>query len=72
MTAQIAGCIQRALQPLGVGVVVEGSHECMTTRGVHKRGVSMITSSMLGAFRDDARTRSEFLRFIEAGNGRRG
>ncbi len=71
MTAQIAGCIQRALQPLGVGVVVEGSHECMTTRGVHKRGVSMITSSMLGAFRDDARTRSEFLRFIEAGNGRR-
>ena len=72
MTAQIAGCIQRALQPLGVGVVVEGSHECMTTRGVHKRGVSMITSSMLGAFRDDARTRAEFLRFIEAGAGRRG
>ena len=72
MTAQIAGCIQRALQPLGVGVVVEGSPECMTTRGVHKRGVSMITSSMLGAFRDDARTRAEFLRFIEAGAGRRG
>jgi GTP cyclohydrolase I len=72
MTAQIAGCIQRALQPLGVGVVVEGVHECMTTRGVHKRGVSMITSSMLGAFRDDARTRSEFLQFIETGSGRRG
>ncbi|WP_149195091.1 GTP cyclohydrolase I FolE [Luteimonas suaedae] len=71
MTAQIAGCIQRALQPLGVGVVVEGAHECMTTRGVHKRGVSMITSTMLGSFREDARTRAEFLRFIEVGNGYR-
>ena len=70
MTAQIAGCIQRALAPLGVGVVVEGAHECMTTRGVHKRGVSMVTSRMLGSFRDDARTRAEFLRFIE-GSGRR-
>ena len=67
MTAQIAGCIQRALQPMGVGVVVEGVHECMTTRGVHKRGVSMVTSTMLGAFRDDARTRAEFLRFIQVG-----
>jgi len=64
MTAQIAGCIQRALQPLGVGVVVNGAHECMTTRGIHKRGVSMITSTMLGSFRDDARTRAEFLRLI--------
>jgi len=70
MTAQIAGCIQRALQPLGVGVVVNGAHECMTTRGVHKRGVSMITSTMLGSFRDDARTRDEFLRLIEV-DGRR-
>ncbi|MEO6154494.1 MAG: GTP cyclohydrolase I FolE [Thermomonas sp.] len=70
MTAQIAGCIQRALQPLGVGVVVEGAHECMTTRGIHKRGVSMITSKMLGSFRDDARTRAEFLRFIDVGSGR--
>lgn len=70
MTAQIAGCIQRALAPVGVGVVVEGAHECMTTRGVHKRGVSMVTSRMLGSFRDDARTRAEFLRFIE-GSGRR-
>ncbi|NYZ61911.1 GTP cyclohydrolase I FolE [Luteimonas sp. SJ-16] len=69
MTAQIAGCIQRALAPLGVGVVVEGAHECMTTRGVHKRGVSMVTSTMLGSFRDDARTRAEFLRFVE-GNRR--
>jgi GTP cyclohydrolase I len=71
MTAQIAKCIQDVLQPLGVGVVVEGVHECMTTRGIHKRGVSMITSKMLGSFREDARTRAEFLRFIEAGNGKR-
>ena len=70
MTAQIAGCIQRALQPRGVGVVVVGAHECMTTRGIHKRGVSMVTSKMLGSFRDDARTRAEFLRFIEVGPGR--
>jgi GTP cyclohydrolase I len=71
MTAQIAQCIQHVLQPLGVGVVVEGAHECMTTRGVHKRGVSMVTSKMLGNFRTDARTRTEFLRFIEAGNHKR-
>ena len=70
MTAQIANCIQRALAPRGVGVVVEGAHECMTTRGIHKRGVSMVTSKMLGSFRDDARTRAEFLRFIEAGGKR--
>jgi GTP cyclohydrolase I len=70
MTAQIAGCIQRALNPRGVGVVIEGAHECMTTRGVHKRGVSMITSKMLGSFREDARTRAEFLRFIDVGPGR--
>ncbi|MGY1521108.1 GTP cyclohydrolase I FolE [Luteimonas sp. A482] len=71
MTAQIAGCIQRVLAPHGVGVVVDASHECMTTRGVHKRGVSMVTSTMLGSFREDARTRAEFLRFIETGGGRR-
>ena len=70
MTAQIADCIQRVLQPRGVGVVVVGAHECMTTRGVHKRGVSMITSKMLGGFRDDARTRAEFLQFIDVGPGR--
>ncbi|MGV8942355.1 MAG: GTP cyclohydrolase I FolE [Lysobacter sp.] len=64
MTAQIADCIQRVLNPRGVGVVIEATHGCMTTRGVHKRGVSMITSKMLGGFRDDARTRSEFLQFI--------
>ena len=70
MTAQIAQVIQDVLQPRGVGVVVEGAHECMTTRGVHKRGVSMITSKMLGTFREDARTRAEFLRFIDVGPGR--
>jgi GTP cyclohydrolase IA len=65
MTAQIAECIERVLRPRGVGVVVDAAHQCMTTRGVHKRGVSMITSKMLGAFREDARTRGEFLRFID-------
>jgi GTP cyclohydrolase I len=65
MTAEIARCINEVLQPRGVGVVIEAAHECMTTRGVHKRGVSMITSKMLGAFRDDARTRAEFLTFID-------
>jgi GTP cyclohydrolase I len=65
MTAEIAACINTVLQPRGVGVVIEAVHECMTTRGVHKRGVSMITSNMLGTFRSDARTRSEFLTFIE-------
>ena len=65
MTAEIARCINDVLQPRGVGVVVEAAHECMTTRGVHKRGVSMITSKMLGSFRTDARTRAEFLTFID-------
>lgn len=65
MTAQIARCIDEVLKPRGVGVVIDASHQCMTTRGVHKRGVSMVTSKMLGAFRDDARTRAEFLRFID-------
>ena len=70
MTAQIAQCIQSVLKPIGVGVVVEGAHECMTTRGIHKRGVSMVTSKMLGTFHDDARTRAEFLAFIDVGSGR--
>ncbi|MGE0115766.1 MAG: GTP cyclohydrolase I FolE [Steroidobacteraceae bacterium] len=64
LTAEIARCINDVLKPRGVGVVIDAVHECMTTRGVHKRGVSMITSKMLGSFRDDARTRQEFLRFI--------
>jgi GTP cyclohydrolase I len=64
LTAQIARCISEVLQPRGVGVVIDAVHECMTTRGVHKSGVSMITSKMLGTFREDARTRAEFLSFI--------
>jgi GTP cyclohydrolase I len=64
MTAQIANCINDVLAPRGVGVVVDASHQCMTTRGVHKSGVSMVTSQMLGLFRKDARTRAEFLRMI--------
>jgi len=64
LTAQIAGCINDVLKPRGVGVVVDAVHQCMTTRGVHKRGVSMITSKMLGTFRADSSTRAEFLRFI--------
>ena len=65
LTAQIAQCIEDVLRPRGVGVVIDAVHQCMTTRGVHKRGVSMITSQMRGSFREDARTRSEFLRFID-------
>jgi GTP cyclohydrolase IA len=64
LTAQIAGCIDEVLHPRGVGVVVDALHQCMTTRGVHKRGVSLITSRMTGTFRSDARTRAEFLQFI--------
>ena len=64
MTAQIANCIQDVLKPKGVGVVIDATHQCMTTRGVHKSGVSMVTSRMLGTFRKDARTRAEFLRMI--------
>jgi GTP cyclohydrolase IA len=65
MTAQIANCIEDVLKPKGVGVVVEAVHQCMTTRGIHKSGVSMVTSQMLGTFRKDARTRAEFLRMID-------
>ena len=70
LTAQIARSIEEVLQPRGVAVVIEAAHECMTTRGIHKRGVSMVTSKMLGSFRDDARTRAEFLQFIAVGQGR--
>ena len=69
MTAQIADCIQDVLKPKGVGVVVEGSHQCMTTRGIHKEGVVMITSRLLGDFRSDPRTRAEFLNIIGRPNG---
>jgi len=60
MTAQIANAIEAALQPRGIAVLIEAEHQCMTTRGVMKPGVSMMTSQMLGAFRDDAKTRLEF------------
>ncbi len=65
MTAQIANTLQDVLQPKGVAVVIEAVHQCMTTRGVHKTGVSMVTSRMLGAFRDDPSTRREFLSMIQ-------
>jgi GTP cyclohydrolase I len=65
LTAEIAHCIEDVLKPRGVGVVIDAVHQCMTTRGVRKRGVSMVTSQMLGSFREDARTRAEFLRFID-------
>jgi GTP cyclohydrolase I len=64
LTAQIAHCIQDVLKPRGVGVVVEGVHQCMTTRGIRKQGVSMVTSQLLGHFRSDPRTRAEFLNMI--------
>ena len=64
LTAQIANTINEVLQPRGVAVVIEASHQCMTTRGVHKPGVAMVTSRMLGAFRDDPTTRREFLSMI--------
>ena len=64
LTAQIANTLNDVLQPRGVAVVIDASHQCMTTRGVHKPGTSMVTSRMLGAFRNDASTRREFLAFI--------
>lgn len=64
LTVQIADTIQRVLQPRGVAVVIEAAHQCMTTRGVHKPGVTMVTSHMLGAFRDDPSTRRELLAMI--------
>lgn len=67
LTAQIANTINEVLQPRGVAVVIEANHECMSTRGVHKTGVSMVTSRMLGAFRHDPSTRREFLSMISNG-----
>jgi len=68
LTAQIANTIQQVLEPRGVAVVIEAAHQCMTTRGIHKPGVTMVTSRMLGAFRDDPTTRREVLSMI--GNGK--
>jgi GTP cyclohydrolase IA len=64
MTAQIANTLDEVLKPKGVAVVIEAAHQCMTTRGVHKPGVTMVTSRMLGAFRDDPSTRRELLAMI--------
>jgi GTP cyclohydrolase I len=66
LTAQVANTIEAVLKPKGVAVVIEAQHQCMTTRGIHKPGVSMVTSRMLGAFRDDASTRREFMAMIGA------
>ena len=70
LTAQIADTIQQVLEPHGVGVVVEAAHQCITTRGIRKPGVSMVTSCMHGSFRDDPATRREFHAMI--GNPRSG
>src|SRR3982750_1007979 len=64
MNAQIAHCIQTVLEPRGVAVVIEAAHQCMTTRGVHKTGVTMVTSTMIGDFRTNSDTRREFLNII--------
>src|SRR5271169_1694332 len=75
MTAEIASCLETVLKPHGVAVVTEATHQCMTTRGVHKPGVTMVTSRMLGVFRNNAETRQEFLSAvgmrgaIHGGNG---
>jgi GTP cyclohydrolase I len=69
MTAQIANTLNEVLQPKGVAVVIEAAHQCMTTRGVHKPGVSMVTSRMLGAFRDDPTSRREVLSMLGTPGG---
>jgi len=65
LTAQIANTIDEVLKPQGVGVIVKASHHCMTTRGIHKHGTDLVTSRMLGCFRDNPITRQEFLKMIE-------
>lgn len=70
MTAQIANTVNEVLDPLGVAVVIEATHHCMTTRGVHRPGVTMVTSTMLGGFRKDPSTRREFLAMIGSPSGR--
>ena len=69
LTAQIANTLSEVLKPRGVGVVIEAAHQCMTTRGVRKPGVSMVSSSMLGSFRTDPVTRKEFLSMINSNEG---
>jgi GTP cyclohydrolase I len=72
MTAQIANTLNDVLQPKGVAVVIEAAHQCMTTRGVHKPGVTMVTSRMLGVFRSDPTTRREVLSMIGTPGGASG
>ena len=69
MTAEIAACLNSVLKPAGVAVVVEGAHECMTTRGVHRSDVTMVTSRMLGVFRTNFKTRQEFFAAIKLNHG---
>ena len=71
MTVEIADALDRILQPVGVGVVIEGMHACMSTRGVNQHGSTMVTSRMLGAFRDQPETRQEFLSAIGFGKAMR-
>lgn len=66
LTSQVANTINEVLQPRGVGVIIEAAHQCMTTRGVNKPGVTMVTSTLLGCFRDDPTTRQEFLSMVRA------
>ena len=65
MTAQIANTIEKVLEPKGVAVVVDAAHQCMTTRGIHKPESSTVTSCMRGVFKENPRTRNEFLTFIK-------
>ncbi|MGA7388119.1 MAG: GTP cyclohydrolase I FolE [Pseudolabrys sp.] len=69
MTAEIAACLNSVLKPAGIAVVVEGAHECMTTRGVHRSDVTMVTSRMLGVFRTNFKTRQEFFAAIKLKHG---
>ena len=71
MTAEIASCLDSVLRPYGVAVVVEGTHECMTTRGVRRTDGTMVTSRMLGVFRDQPQTREEFLSAIDLSSAAR-
>ena len=65
MTAQIANTIEKVLEPKGVAVVIDAAHQCMTTRGIHKPESSTVTSCMRGVFKENPRTRNEFLTFIK-------
>jgi GTP cyclohydrolase I len=69
LTDQVADALCRVLKPLGVGVVIEAYHLCMMMRGVEKQNSKTVTSALRGAFRDDAKTRDEFLRLVHGGNG---